>query len=253
MFPSLILLMYIVPIHRLVMRIVTEKESKSLDIMKVMGMNESSYWLSWFIYFMFVTSVIAICATAITKTNVLPYSDWSLIFLYFWLYSLSLFGYSVFMSSFFTNAKVASLVSNFLYFITYFADYAVNSPYQPEYQKALAAILPSISMSRALFNILSFENGKFGLQYSNIGETYYNYRVTDSLYLFVLTFIVSFFLGVYLSNVLRLTREDSSNEGLKLSWYYPLSPTYWCGTKRKRFGPVKTSVPPPDSKVSPEP
>ena len=124
-FPLLIVLMYIVPIHRLVMRIVTEKES--LDIMKVMGLRESCYWTSWFLYFMSITTVIAIVATVITKSNVLPNSDGDLLFLFFWLYSLALFGYSVFMASFFSVPRTASQVSIFVYFITYFADYAVSN------------------------------------------------------------------------------------------------------------------------------
>lgn len=124
-FPLLIILMYIIPIHRLVMRIVTERESSSREIMKVMGMSEASYWLSWFIYFMSIATIIAASATLITKYQILPHSNGFLIFAYFWLFGLSLFGYVVLMSSFFRSAMVASLVSNLLYFFTHLCDYAV--------------------------------------------------------------------------------------------------------------------------------
>lgn len=162
MFPLLVLLVYIIPIHRLVMRIVSEK-SDARELMKVMGMRESAYWASWMVYFMSVSGLIAVCATVITRYNVLKHSNQGIVFAFFWLYSLSLFGYSVMMASLFRNKGVASLVSNLLYFFTHFCDYAVRSPFQARYHKILASFLPSIAMKRALFNVSRFEKGYIGL------------------------------------------------------------------------------------------
>ena len=86
------------------------------------------------------------------------------------MYSFSLFGYVIFMSSLFTSSKVASLVSNLLYFFTHFCDYAVQSPYQRDVEKILASFLPSIAMKRSLYNILRFEKGAKGLTFDNISE-----------------------------------------------------------------------------------
>ena len=65
--------------------------------MKVMGMKESSHWLSWFIYYISVVTVISIASMLIITYNVLPNSNRFLIFLYFWLYGLSHFGYVLLM------------------------------------------------------------------------------------------------------------------------------------------------------------
>jgi len=242
LYPLLILLMYIIPIHRLVMRIVTERESNSRDVMKVMGMREVSYWISWFIYFMTITSLIAMGATFIAKTNVIPNSNWFLIYVYFWLYSLSIFGYVVFMSSLFSSSIVASLVSNLLYFFTHMCDYAVKNDYLPEYHKILASFLPSIAMKRAFVNILKYERAGRGLQYYNLGELYYNYRVEDAFYMFFTTFVLFFGLGLYLTNVMRLSKQDSDSE-LKLPWYYPCTWKYWTG-RRAGFGSKEEKVHP---------
>ena len=127
LFPLLIVLMYLIPIHRLVTNLVRERESRSQEMMRVMGMSQASYWLSWFIWFMAICSIIAGSSTLITKYEVLPHSNPGLIFSYFWLYGLSLFGYGVLMSSLFSSAMIASLTSNLLYFFTHLCDYAVEN------------------------------------------------------------------------------------------------------------------------------
>jgi ATP-binding cassette, subfamily A (ABC1), member 3 len=212
--------MYVIPIHRLVMRIVTERSNRSREMMKVMGMAEWSYWLSWFLYFMSICTIIAISAMLITKYQILPHSNIFLLFCYFWLYSLSLFGYSLFMSSLFSSPLIASLVSNFLYFFTHLCDYAVRSPYLAEYHKILASFLPSIAMKRAMVNILRYERSGRGFGYHNVSEIYYGYRVENCFYMFFVTFVLYSSLGIYLTNVLRLKHFDN-DDAIALPWYYP--------------------------------
>jgi hypothetical protein len=48
--------------------------------------------------------------------------------------------------------------------------------------------------------------------------------------MYIVTFVGFFLLGIYLTNVLRLTKEDS-DEALRLTWYYPFTPSYWCPDK----------------------
>jgi ABC-type transport system involved in multi-copper enzyme maturation permease subunit len=143
--------------------VVTEREAGTVELMKGLGLRESAYWSAWLLHYSLVTALIALAATLICRTNVIPYSSPSLIFAYLYLYGLALFGYGVFMSSLFSSARIASVIANLLYFFSFFCDYAVQSPYQAQWQKILASFLPSIAMKRALYNILCFEEGKAGL------------------------------------------------------------------------------------------
>ncbi len=112
---------------------------------------------------MVIATLIAVSAMLITKYNILPHSDAFLIFGYFWMYGLSLFGYVILMSSFFQSAMIASLVSNLMYFFTHLCDYSIQNRYLAEYHKILASFLPSIAMKRAFVNILSYERSGRGL------------------------------------------------------------------------------------------
>ena len=95
MFPFFMLLIYILPISKATERIVSEKETRARESMKIMGMNDTAYWLSWFCFFAIQTTVITLIGFAMLKSKVFPYSDGGLIFLYFWMYGMSQFGFVV--------------------------------------------------------------------------------------------------------------------------------------------------------------
>ena len=62
--------------------------------MKMMGLSEGVLRLSWFITSLAVFSVsIAIITGVLKVSQLLPYSDWSLVFLYLLLYAIAMISY----------------------------------------------------------------------------------------------------------------------------------------------------------------
>lgn len=228
LFPLAVTLMYIMPIHRMIMRIVSEKYSKIREVMRMMGLSDTIYWLSWFIFYTIIVTIISIASTAIICSKVFPHSNWGLILLFFWLYGMSLFGYIIFIQSLFSVPRTASIMSILIYFFTSFLDFTVNSSYLEEYRKILASILPTIGMARAISNISKYEKAGIGLQTSNIFEVYRNYSVFTAYYMFIVGCVLSYLTGIYLTNVL-----PSTSVGLRRKWYYPFTKSYWCGVKHK--------------------
>jgi len=84
-------------------------------------------------------------------------------------------------------------------------------------------------MKRGIYNISIYDKGKIGLQYENLNEVYYNYSVKDCYYMFAVSFFGTLLIGIYLINVL-----PNSSDIIRKPWYYPVSPTYWCGSKISR-------------------
>ena len=72
------------------------------------------------------------------------------------------------MQSFFSSPRTAAIITNLLYFFTFFADLTVSYNSTPKNNKIIASILPSIAMSRGLNGIASFEAGGVGLTSQNI-------------------------------------------------------------------------------------
>ncbi len=162
-FPLAITILYILPILRMITRIVAEKESKIREVMKMMGLSDTIYWLSWLLFYFIIVTVISGICTVLVSIRVFENSDKSLIFLFFWSFGMSLFGYVMFFQSLFSSARIASIFSVLIYFFTSFLDFAVNNAYVEEYRKIMASILPTIGMSRAIANISRFEKAGIGL------------------------------------------------------------------------------------------
>lgn len=114
------LLMYILPVYRLISNIVAEKESKARESMRMMGLSDASYWLSWFTYYLIIVTIISVLCIIILSANVFKYSNRGLIFLYFWVYGMSLFGLCIFLQAFFSTARVAAITGTLIYFGTSF-------------------------------------------------------------------------------------------------------------------------------------
>lgn len=128
MLPFFMLLMYILPVYRLISNIVAEKESKARESMKMMGLTDASYWFSWFSYYFIVVTIISVLCIIILSATVFKNSNRGIIFLYFWVYGLSLFGFCILLQSFFSKARVAAITGTLIYFGTSFVNAAVADP-----------------------------------------------------------------------------------------------------------------------------
>jgi hypothetical protein len=115
LFPTFLVLMFSLPVYNMVFLLVKEKESKTRETMKIMGLNETPYWLSWFAYYTIVNTVISIIAWCLLIINVVTTSGRSQLFFYIWMYGESLFGEIFFLQSFFSRSKFAGLVSALFY------------------------------------------------------------------------------------------------------------------------------------------
>ena len=79
-------IMYVLPVFNMVFFIVKEKEQRMKESMRMMGMSDLSYWLSWFIYYTATNTVTASLASITLMKNVFPHTDFTLIFMMIWGY-----------------------------------------------------------------------------------------------------------------------------------------------------------------------
>lgn len=88
--------------------------------MKMMGLNDFSYWMSYWFYYSIITTIISGICIGVLSINVIKASNKGLVFLIFWIYGLSLFGFATFFQAFFSRARVAAIVTTLIYFGTSF-------------------------------------------------------------------------------------------------------------------------------------
>ena len=89
-----------------------EKESRTKESMRMMGMSDWPYWLSWFVYYSCINTALTAISWFIIQFNVIGSSNKFLIWLFMWLYGEAIFGQIVFLQSWFSTSKVVFLHSN---------------------------------------------------------------------------------------------------------------------------------------------
>jgi len=116
----------IVVFLRMSSSILTEKENKIREGMKIMGMQDASFYLSWISWYMIIYTIVSILVTLILIGSVYKNSNFLLIFIWHWLFSMTLIAQSLFITAFFTNAKLGNIVSMVRKIIREFYDLLVK-------------------------------------------------------------------------------------------------------------------------------
>lgn len=108
----------------------------------MMGVSIKSYALSWlFIYSCKILVVSLIASVALWQSGPLLYSGFFEVFIWLFIYGLSLFP-MVWIGGSFAPSNLAGLVVTLIYFLSILIDYTVSDPLQSLPIKATASLLP---------------------------------------------------------------------------------------------------------------
>ena len=113
------LIAYALPLSINIYRLVKEKESKVKEGMKIMGLKESTYFLSYFIIFLFFNLIYSICNTFLLK-QAMKYIEEIYLFIFFYFLGLMIYSLIYFFQSFLDKTRLAIIVSLLLYCLMYF-------------------------------------------------------------------------------------------------------------------------------------
>lgn len=90
--PLAMLLIFILPVYNTVFFIVKEKESKAKESMRMMGMGDTAYWISWYVFYSTITIMIVTIAVGVLSINVITNTSLIYVWLYFFLFGNAIFG-----------------------------------------------------------------------------------------------------------------------------------------------------------------
>ena len=99
----------LLPYLRFINGIVSEKEKRIREGMKIMGLKNSAFYYAWFINYFIVFTIISLISSLILVGGFFKYSSFIYIFLWHWEFSLCLMALGFFISVFFSKAKQANV------------------------------------------------------------------------------------------------------------------------------------------------
>jgi len=206
---------------------VLERELHLEEILYVTGLKPSVRWSIWFILAFCIMAFGCLCGLVIFRlADIIPNSDFTLVYLYFLAFCFSIVMYCYMISAFFKTATIASLSGIIVYLASYLPFMVAITL---EHQLTLSNKLTScLSMSTAFcFGIMylaRFETQGVGVQWSNIYQSPMGEDTMNFAYAFMAMLVdglLYFLIGWYFSNVLATT-----NYGRKC-FYFFLLPSYW--------------------------
>lgn len=104
------MLSFLYPVSRLIRALVLEKEGRIKEGMKMMGLSDTVYNLSWLITSLFQFTIVSILITLVTADNVFEYSNKFIVFLFFEVFSLAIINFCFLLATLFSKSKSASLL-----------------------------------------------------------------------------------------------------------------------------------------------
>ena len=211
---------YALPLTINVFRIVKEKETKAKEGMKIMGLNELTYFLSYFIIYFIVNLIYSIGNCLILK-NVITYIETIYIFILYFLYGLVIFSLIYFFQSFLERTRIAVIVSLLIYALMYFFSIpAAPGSVIKSVKLSISIFFPPVALQLGINSFSSFEKN-FNKMDGRIYYNYKNYNIVDMYISFCCSFIIYMFIGFYLQNILP------HEYGIKKPYYFLCTKSFW--------------------------
>ncbi|KAJ8263809.1 hypothetical protein GJAV_G00141500 [Gymnothorax javanicus] len=214
------------------------RSAASKDFMRLMGLRDSAFWLSWGLLYAALVSIMAVLMSAIaTCTALFPNSHFILIFLIIFLYGISSIFYSFMVTPLFQRPKLASTVGSLLTLVL--GCLSLLTVLIRDFPQPLVWVLCLLSpaaFSIAIAQVVFLEAhgicGCFPPLYT-------------PLLMLLLDSVLYLLLALYLDQVLP------GEFGSRRPFLYFLKPSYWSRGRRQcteaRDGELSGSPLPPDS------
>ena len=235
MITIIIVIAYMSPLSLYVYRIVDEKEKKTKEGMKIMGLGEGEYFLSYFIQYVVISIVVTFICALLLKV-VLNRTPLYFLYVLLFLWALDVFALIYFFQSFIDKTRIALVLSLVIYFIMYCASLACMFEKSSRALKIVLSLLPPVNLNLGILLMSKFEY-HFRNFYDRDFLVYHtNYSLGLTYLMFVCDFFLFLFIGFYLHNVLP------HDFGIRRPFYFLFTKEYWNnGTNEEKIEENKNS------------
>ncbi|XP_069511178.1 ATP-binding cassette sub-family A member 9-like [Ambystoma mexicanum] len=198
------------------------RENKShKDLMRMMGLRDSSFWLSWGLLYSVYICIMANLLAAVATNSLLHYSSYFVVFVLFFLYGISSMCFCFLLISLLKKPKLTCIVG-FLLTLSFgcLSLVLLVDDLPSPVMWFLSILLSPCTFSTGLTEILFLENIKEGAQLNNVTED--PYPLTAVFCILVMNAVLYMLLAVYFDKVLPNTY------GRRQSPLFFLQSSYWC-------------------------
>ena len=220
--PFFIVIAYMCPLCLYVYRMVAEKESRAKEGMKIMGLAEGTYFLSYFLQFLVINIFVSL-VNAIIVQFIFTKIPFYFLYIIFFLWSMNVFALAFFYQSFIDSTKFCLILSLLIYFIMYFLSIACIKTNSAKSAKIGLSVFPAVALEVGIVMAGEFESHFRKYKPKYFSNIYANYSFLLMFVFLIVDFFIYLFLGYYLQNVLP------HEYGIRKPFYFLFTREYWCG------------------------
>ncbi|XP_027203135.2 phospholipid-transporting ATPase ABCA3-like [Dermatophagoides pteronyssinus] len=232
LFPSIFLFSFYFSAINLTKTIVNEKEKRIKESMKMMGLKEKYHFIAYFIKSILLIIPAIILIIIFLKISFAHNSppilitDSTILFAYFFLYQICNVCFCFMLSTFFSKANLAGILTGIISFLTYLPYFPMIQEYNNYtlLAKIINCLMPNTNMSLGVFIMLMRETRGIPITWNNISDP----AIPDDSLTFsviLIMFVVNSL--IYLIITWYITLAFPGEYGVPLPWYFPFTKKYW--------------------------
>lgn len=238
-FPLVFILAYLYAISRVLVVFIQEKETRSREYMKILGVSEGSIIFSWYVTYTLIFVIGAILQALASSAGLFANSQPGLIFIFFFLFGMSVLGFGFLMSTLFSRSRTGAFAGMVLFFFMYFVSSAFSAS-SSIHSKSAACLLAPVALAFGVQTLASAESSGVGINSGNVRTVVDNFSFNVSIGMLFFDLVWYTLLGLYLERV--IPKEYGTTE----VWYFPVSPSYWGCISKKQTQKVGDMVDVPE-------
>ncbi|KAF1768985.1 hypothetical protein GCK72_000798 [Caenorhabditis remanei] len=223
--PLFLLISFIFPSALLVKNIVYEKEQKIKEQMRAMGLGDAVHFVSWALISLVLNFVSVLVISIISKVaKIFDYTDYTLLLFVLVLFLFASIAMSLFFSTLFTNANIATAATCVLWFVFFipFQLLRTDRVTSPTFNR-IALLLPPTAMGHC-FKLLESFNAMERASWSDLGEMS-NPDLGVSVELCMAMLLVD--TAVFLILAWYISAVAPGEYGVRQPLYFPFTLRYW--------------------------
>ena len=226
--PFFILIAYMGHLCIYAYKMVLEKETKAKEGMKIMGLTDGIYFMSYFIQYT-VIALFDAFVNAFIFLKVFKQVPFIVFFSIFFLFSMNVFALAFLFQSFIDKTKETLIVSILVYFTMFFLCLLVADESSSYNLKVGLSIFPPVTIYNAITLLSKFESHFRPFHKDDIYEKYTNYRIIMMIILLSGDLFLYLFLGYYFQNVLP------HDFGIRKPWYFIFKKLFCIKKKKSEY------------------
>ncbi|KAL5250662.1 hypothetical protein ACHWQZ_G016406 [Mnemiopsis leidyi] len=231
--PFLLLIAFQAMNINVVRAVVTEKEKRIKEAMKIMGLSGWVHAVGWYIEIVMVMLLPVILIAVALKYGLVLCSDASLLLVFLFAYVMASISFSFLICTLFSRANVAAGAAGVLGFLNYSPYFFLQQFYEnmSATQKLGVSLMSNTAMGVGCKVLASHEAAEVGVQWANFVED----KNTGDLPFGSVILVLIFDTFLYILIAWYIEAVFPGEYGVGRKWYFPFTPSYWGFCQSEQF------------------